>query len=135
MENDECYYDHCPYCGARVNIDHDDGYGMEEGEIFNDVCPKCGKTFVYSTFIIINHDISKADCLNDEGEHQWEPTKVYPRAMTKMKCKICGEERDLTSEERKKNNIPTMEEYRKELKKEQEALQNETMQNEETNNK
>jgi len=55
----------CPYCGAGIEICHDDGYGYEEGVKHNQECGKCGKTFVFETSIWFNYDTEKADCLNE----------------------------------------------------------------------
>lgn len=51
----------CPYCGEEIEINHDDGYGYEEGVSFQQECEHCGKTFVYSTSVLYNYDIEKAD--------------------------------------------------------------------------
>lgn len=59
----------CPYCGKEQNIDHDDGYGYEEGVTHQQQCRRCGKNFVYTTHISFDYEASKADCLND-GEHE-----------------------------------------------------------------
>jgi endogenous inhibitor of DNA gyrase (YacG/DUF329 family) len=88
----------CPYCGADVEINHDDGYGYDEDEIHQQECPECEKVFVYTTSISISHDASKADCLNG-ADHKWKPTKAYPKRFIKMRCLGCGEERELTLEE------------------------------------
>lgn len=90
--------DECPYCGKEVEICHDDGYGMQEDGVFSDTCHECGKTFAYTTSISVDHDLTKADCLNGD-EHQYEATKTFPRRYSKMRCNGCGDERPPTSEE------------------------------------
>ena len=82
----------CPYCGAEQEINHDDGYGYDEGEIYNQQCGQCDKYFAFTTGIIITHDAHKADCLND-GDHEWEPVNAYPKYWPDwVRCKNCGEE-------------------------------------------
>lgn len=95
------YYDiECPYCGREQNIDHDDGYGYEENEIYEQTCYNCDKIFVYHTEISFSYNVEKADCLN-EGEHEFKPTCTSPIAYTKMQCTMCELERDPTVEEMK----------------------------------
>jgi Zn ribbon nucleic-acid-binding protein len=89
----------CPYCNNEVEINHDDGYGYEENELHQQECSNCGKTFTYTTSIILHHQTYKADCLNEDGEHKFKPTITFPRIFTKMECTDCGERRDPTEEE------------------------------------
>jgi hypothetical protein len=91
--------DECPYCGKEVEICHDDGYGLTEDEIFTATCNWCDKEFAYTVCIDITHTLHKADCLNGT-EHKFLPTKTYPKRFIKMRCEDCGEERELTPEER-----------------------------------
>ena len=104
----------CPYCEEWQEINHDDGQGYAEGVIHQQECDNCGKTFVFETSITFYYEAKKADCLND-GEHNWGQLTTYPKCFTKMQCEMCNEERNLTEEERIKHNIPTNEEYLKEL--------------------
>lgn len=90
----------CPYCGAGQEICHDDGYGYKEGELFQQECPKCERAFVFTTSISFYYEAYKADCLNG-AEHKFKPTRTFPKEFTKMRCEDCGEERELTEEERK----------------------------------
>lgn len=89
----------CPYCEHPQNINHYDGYGYEEGVTHQQQCEKCDKYFTYQTSISFYYEVEKADCLNEDGEHEWEPTHTYPKEFTKMKCSSCGEKRDLTESE------------------------------------
>jgi hypothetical protein len=101
-------YEHdvrCPYCKAGLEINHDDGYGYEEGVKHDQQCGKCGKLFIFETSISFNYEVSKADCLND-GEHDYTPTETYPKEYTQMICKICDTRRNPTEEERVKYSIP-----------------------------
>ena len=95
----------CPYCGKGQEINHDDGYGYEEGVTYQQQCGHCDKYFTYTTSISFYYDAEKADCLN-EGEHNWEPTTTQPKFFTKMRCTMCDEERTPIDEERIKYNIP-----------------------------
>jgi hypothetical protein len=95
----------CPYCSHLQDICHDDGYGYEEGKRHNQECGKCGKTFVFETEISISHEVFKADCLNG-SDHNWQPTKTFPKEYTKMMCSDCGERREPTSQEKELYNIP-----------------------------
>ena len=63
----------CPYCGADVNINQDDGAGYDESETHQQECHACDKTFVFTTAISFDYRVNKADCLNG-GEHQFKPT-------------------------------------------------------------
>lgn len=89
----------CPYCGADLEINHDDGYGYEEGRTHQQECGNCEKTFVYTTSIMFSYEAEKADCLNG-ANHDYRPTTTYPRIATKMECTICANRRELTAEER-----------------------------------
>jgi len=89
----------CPYCGEWQEINHDDGYG--EGETFEQECADCEKNFVYTTAIIFYYDAKKADCLNG-ADHNYEPTRTYPKKYTEMKCVDCGYRRSCSDEEMEK---------------------------------
>jgi hypothetical protein len=88
----------CPYCGAMVEINHDDGYGYSEDNIHNQECKECGKTFAYTTHVSYSYDAHKADCLNG-AEHNYKPTKIFPKIFTEMECESCGDRREATLEE------------------------------------
>ncbi len=82
---------HCPYCGKGQEICHDDGFGCDENQIYQQECD-CGKTFVFTTEIVITHYVSKAPCCNGEQEHQFERTKRGIRVMNgfeELRCKRC----------------------------------------------
>ena len=59
----------CPYCGEWQEINHDDGYGYDEDEVYEQECEDCEKSFVFTTFIIYNYSSEQAPCLND-GDHK-----------------------------------------------------------------
>jgi hypothetical protein len=84
----------CPYCGADVEINHDDGYGYEEDRIHQQECRSCEKSFVFTTCISFDYSPKKADCLNG-GEHTYQKTKTYPPRYAVMECSTCGDRRPL----------------------------------------
>jgi len=84
----------CPYCGAEIEIKHDDGYGLSESELHNQQCGACDRYFAYTTIITVSHSAYKADCLND-GQHQYEKTKTIPARYAKLRCSLCGDEKPL----------------------------------------
>jgi transposase-like protein len=88
----------CPYCDHDIEINHDDGFGYDEGVTHQYQCPSCEKSFVFTTSISFYYDAEKADCLND-GEHEWKPTTTIPRLASRMCCSTCGDERRPTEEE------------------------------------
>ena len=97
-------YIECPYCEREFDICHDDGFGYEEGVKHQYECPYCEKKFVFETSISFYYEAEKADCLND-GEHDYKLTHTYPKEFSRMKCSMCGDEREMTEEERLRFNI------------------------------
>lgn len=100
----------CPYCEKELDINHDDGFGYEEGVTHQMECKHCDKSFVFTTSISFYYDPEKADCLNG-GEHNYELTHTFPKPWSKMRCSMCDKKRDLTIEERKSFGIGTKESY------------------------
>ena len=100
----------CPYCEQELDICHDDGFGYEEGVKHQYECPHCGKSFVFETSISFYYEPEKADCLN-YGNHDYQLTHTYPKEFSKMRCSMCGDEREMTDEERIKFNIGTKQSY------------------------
>lgn len=98
----------CPYCGAELDVCHDDGQGYAEGVLHEMQCDKCEKNFVFQTLISFYYEPEKADCLNG-SPHEYKITKTHPIEFSMMRCSTCSDERDLTEEERAKYNIPTRE--------------------------
>jgi uncharacterized Zn-finger protein len=82
----------CPYCDKNLEINHDDGYGYEEGTTHNQECRYCGKTFVYTTSISFDYTVKQAACLN-EGKHDLQDIHGYPKEVFigKKICSMCGE--------------------------------------------
>lgn len=88
----------CPYCEHEQDICHDDGYGYEESIAHQQQCGKCNKHFVFYTSISFYYEVEKADCLNG-GEHDWKPTRTYPKEFTDMECNMCEKRRRPTEAE------------------------------------
>ena len=86
----------CPYCGAGIEINHDDGAGYAEDEIHQQECHLCEKTFVFNTAISFSYWPVKADCLNG-GEHDYHKTKTHPPEFASLRCSMCGDEQPLTA--------------------------------------
>jgi len=50
----------CPHCGKEQEINHDDGYGYDEGERHSQHC-SCGKEFGFTTSIMYCYEVFCAD--------------------------------------------------------------------------
>jgi len=105
----------CPYCEKEFDINHDDGFGYEEGVNHQQECPHCEKNFVFQTSISFYYEAKKADCLND-GKHDYQITNTTPKAFSKMECSMCGGIRELTDAERVKFNVNTAKDYFESIK-------------------
>lgn len=105
----------CPYCDEELEINHDDGFGYEEDTKHEMECDKCEKRFVFTTSISFYYEADKADCLNGKS-HKYELTYTSPREFSKMRCKYCDDERELTEKERVDFGIGTEESYFERLK-------------------
>lgn len=83
----------CPYCGEEQEINHDDGYGYEEGRTYEQECADCEKNFAFTTSISFYYDASKADCLNG-AEHNYAPVCSTARDIWPdwKRCKDCDHE-------------------------------------------
>ena len=82
----------CPYCEEGLDIDHDDGYGYEEGPLYEQECKYCSNIFTYSTSISYNYSAYKADCLNG-GEHVLKKVVHYPVSWPDwVRCENCNYE-------------------------------------------
>jgi hypothetical protein len=106
----------CPYCEKELDINHDEGFGYEEGVKHQMECDRCGKSFVFTTSISFHYESEKADCLND-GKHDYRLTHTAPKELSKMRCTMCDYKRELTDEERAKYNIGTIQSYLESLKR------------------
>ncbi len=104
----------CPYCGHEQDINHDDGYGYQEGIKHQIQCHECEKTYVFETHISFHYEAEKADCLNDD-KHDFQLTHTIPIEASEMRCTMCDKERHLTDQERKEFGIGTLEDYFKSL--------------------
>ena len=101
---------HCPYCDASQEINHDDGFGYEEGMKHEMQCSECEKNFVFTTSIFFYYESEKANCLND-GKHNYQLTHTAPKEFSKMRCSMCDDERELTDKEIVAFKIGTKESY------------------------
>jgi hypothetical protein len=106
----------CPYCEKELEINHDDGFGYQEGVKHQMECSHCNKSFVFETSISFYYEPEKADCLNG-GEHDYQKTRTHPEEFSQMQCSMCDDTRELTDAERAKFNIGTKEDYFKSLEK------------------
>jgi len=106
----------CPYCEKELDINHDDGFGYEEGVKHQQTCGCCGKSFVFETSISFYYEPDKADCLNDDN-HDYKMTTTVPMEFSQMECTMCGDRREMSNEERAKFNLGTKESYFESLKK------------------
>lgn len=84
----------CPYCGEPQEINHDDGYGYNEDDLYHQEC-SCGKTFGFRTSISFHYEVLEVPCLNG-GDHDWKQGFSYPVERTRDHCKTCGESRPTT---------------------------------------
>lgn len=60
----------CPYCKAEQEINHDDGYGYEDGIEYSQNCTDCGKEFKFYASFSINYEVLCS------GEHNLEQSPV-----------------------------------------------------------
>lgn len=71
----------CPYCGAEQEINHDDGYGYEEGRDFEQECVSCEKVFGFTTMISFHYEVK---CI---GGHDMEPAgEKWPTLWLCSRC-------------------------------------------------
>lgn len=111
----------CPYCGKELDLSWD---GLEYVSIddcinermFQYECPHCEKVLNITPSVIFDFEVEKCECQGED--HVWKLTSCSPRCMAKMRCIHCGEERELTEEERKEFGIETVAEYFEKLHKE-----------------
>ena len=85
----------CPYCHHPQDINHDDGYGYEEGQTHQQECGQCEKTFAYTTSISYHYEADKADCKNGQAEHKWSLQGWF-----RAECTVCGDTRQQTEAEK-----------------------------------
>ena len=78
----------CPYCDTDIEINHDDGFGYDEGTAHQQQCPDCLKSFIFYTHISFSYDAVRADCLNDDS-HQWRDEVTGHPQWTRRRCKTC----------------------------------------------
>ena len=91
----------CPYCGADVEICHDDGYGYDESRMYEQECGSCGKTFAFRTVISTDYYTEKAPCLNG-GPHTMQRIRRYGTGepLEIDRCKVCEHEQPASQQKR-----------------------------------
>jgi hypothetical protein len=83
----------CPYCEAELEINHDDGYGYAEDEVYEQECGNCRKTFGYTTSITFYYEARKLPCQNGEP-HAWKKIIGWPKEYFEnaYRCQHCATE-------------------------------------------
>lgn len=76
----------CPYCSHWQEINHDDGYGYDEGETHEQDCVSCNKTFNFETTISYSYEVS---CLNGEHDMDVEEMEIRGRKFLVKECRRC----------------------------------------------
>jgi hypothetical protein len=71
----------CPCCKHEQEINHDDGYGYEDGETHEQECTNCTCIFNFTTSISFNYNVYCGD-----GEHMIIPSKLSSEV---EKCENC----------------------------------------------
>lgn len=72
----------CPYCNTEQEINHDDGYGYEDGGEFEQWCISCHKEFKFTTSISYDYEVF---CQDDD--HDME--SCGPRHPDLYRCNKC----------------------------------------------
>lgn len=67
----------CPYCGADLEIDDNDGLGYGRDEEYEQECSSCGKTFLFVVNVTYSYEVRQAPCKNG-GEHDLRPINRIP---------------------------------------------------------
>lgn len=78
----------CPYCELEQEINHDDGYGYDEGEMHSQECERCQREFNFTTQIMYNYS---AYCLDGDCDYD-EPSEMTLSNGSKYnfyQCKNC----------------------------------------------
>lgn len=83
----------CPYCDAEQEINHDDGYGYEEGEEHEQHCYNCEKEFKFTTSISFNYEVM---CQDDDHVMQAFGDK-WPGMYQCEKCDFCERREEVTA--------------------------------------
>ena len=106
----------CPYCDKELYINHDDGYGYNEDEIYTQECEFCNKTFTYTVFISYSYTAKEAPCQNGEP-HNLKTIKGIPEELFKYKarCIWCNEE-VITDKAKHEKSVKKLNEFYKNAK-------------------
>ena len=82
----------CPYCEAKLNVCHDDGFGYEEGMRHEMQCSECDKNFVFETSISFDYEPEKAECLNGQPHRPTDSRILNQGYPDYLKCQDCDYE-------------------------------------------
>lgn len=80
----------CPYCGHEQEINHDDGYGYEEGPTHEQDCVSCERVFEYTTTISFSYDVY---CFEEE-DHDLVQSRYEPSLYECKNCNYCEVKND-----------------------------------------
>ena len=89
----------CPYCLTYQEICHDDGYGLDEGQVYEQGCSNCGRIFGFEVMHSIDYYTRRLPCANKKP-HKWVTRPSFPaKERSKVECVWCRATRQLTDEE------------------------------------
>lgn len=82
----------CPYCGFENPPDCE---CLEEDADCEIECLNCEKIFMYTIGYIPVYSSWETPCLNG-GKHKFKKTHTYPKEFARLRCKYCGEEKEIS---------------------------------------
>ena len=96
----------CPYCGAELDLCHDDFFGYDEDSAHEMQCYECDKNFVFNMHISYDYVPEKADCLNGSTHRfisEWRKLWLnqHDEEVQYRRCKDCGGEEQQTIKKEK----------------------------------
>ncbi len=105
----------CPYCGKEFEVDTEIfGYAFHDDyDIEQQACPECDKFVNITRIVSINYEADECKCQTEN--HHWVLMHTYPLFVSYFRCVHCGMERKPTDDERREYNIPSREDYFKQL--------------------
>ena len=111
----------CPYCKNELELDTDD-YGDQifAEDIFTVECRHCGKIVMVEPHVTVR--LEGMECKCQGKNHKWLQMVTFPKCFTEMVCEYCGERRPMTDEEKKEFDIPTIEDYMKSIRQNNETI-------------
>jgi Zn ribbon nucleic-acid-binding protein len=87
----------CPYCSESQEINHDDGYGYEDGGVFEQNCVSCGKEFKFVTSISFTYET----LCNGDHDLEQSPVARFPHLYSCTRCDYFESRRPKDSNEQK----------------------------------